>query len=87
MRRRSTPRAFGPLYDMLDGLGPDLVAALGGAAPTMDEVTRLIRREMTASDLRVIAIEDLQWADEATLDLLRFMVRRIEAARLLLVAT
>ncbi len=83
----STPRPLGPLYDMLDGLGPDLSAVLGVPAPARDEVTRLLRRQIATSDLRIMAIEDLHWADGATLDLLRFLVRRIDSAHLLLIAT
>lgn len=37
--------------------------------------------------LRVFAIEDVHWADEATLDLLRFLGRRLRHARSLLVVT
>jgi tetratricopeptide (TPR) repeat protein len=35
----------------------------------------------------VLVIEDLQWADEATLDLIRYLGRRVEAARALVIAT
>ena len=34
---------------------------------------------------RVFVVEDLHWADEATLDLVRFLARRIAALPLLLV--
>ena len=35
----------------------------------------------------IVVLEDLQWADEATLDLLRFVVRRLEPLPCLVVAT
>ena len=35
----------------------------------------------------VIVIEDLHWADDATLDFLRFLSRRIEDRAILLVLT
>ncbi len=34
---------------------------------------------------RVLVVEDLHWADEATLDLVRFLARRIATLPLLLV--
>ena len=35
----------------------------------------------------MVVIEDIHWADEATIDLLRFLGRRIRDARVLLIAT
>jgi DNA-binding CsgD family transcriptional regulator/tetratricopeptide (TPR) repeat protein len=37
--------------------------------------------------LNVVVVEDIHWADEATLDLLRFIARRIRNSRVLLIAT
>jgi hypothetical protein len=37
--------------------------------------------------LDVVVLEDIHWADEATIDLLRFLGRRIRDAELLLIAT
>ena len=37
--------------------------------------------------LRAVVVEDIHWADEATLDLLRFLARRIGSLPVLLVAT
>ena len=35
----------------------------------------------------IVVLEDLQWADEATLDLLRVVGRRLDVLRCLVVAT
>ena len=35
----------------------------------------------------VVVVEDIHWADEATLDLLRYLSRRLRAAAVLLIAT
>src|SRR6185437_6569053 len=37
--------------------------------------------------VNVVVVEDIHWADEATMDLLRFVGRRLRDARVLLVAT
>ena len=44
------------------------------------------RQELGAST-HVLVFEDMHWADDATLDLLRYLGRRLEATRTLLVAT
>ena len=43
--------------------------------------------QLTGSALRILVIEDLHWADEATLDMLRFLARRIARARVLIVGS
>ncbi len=81
-----TPRPLGPLYDV--------------AAQTRGEVARLLRAEappetiFTAliDDLRdaapaVLVVEDAHWADEATLDLVKFLGRRVTRLAVMLVVT
>ena len=47
----------------------------------------LLRQVSDGATLHVLVIEDIHWADEATIDLLRFLGRRLESARALLIAT
>jgi hypothetical protein len=47
----------------------------------------LLERLHDARVVTVLVIEDVHWADEATLDLLRFLARRIKAAPTLVVVT
>ena len=49
----------------------------------------MLLRQVTSDDRldALLAIEDIHWADEATLDLLRFLTRRIRAARVPVIAT
>jgi len=47
----------------------------------------LLRQLGDLQALTVIAIEDVQWADEATLDLLSYLGRRIQHLRVLLLVT
>ncbi|MDQ2951615.1 MAG: AAA family ATPase, partial [Chloroflexota bacterium] len=47
----------------------------------------LLFRDLAARAPLVVAIEDLQWADEASLELLPFLARRLRAERILFVAS
>ena len=47
----------------------------------------LLERLRDARVVTVLVIEDLHWADEATLDLLRFLARRLGPAAVLVVVT
>jgi DNA-binding CsgD family transcriptional regulator len=79
------PRALGPFADVARVTGgalEDLVDA--GARPheLLDALATVVMPRPT-----VVVLEDLHWADEATLDLLRLLGRRIESVRALVVAT
>jgi predicted ATPase len=83
-----TPRALGPLHDLGRQLGGRLAALLGVAAPReqlfdalLDELDRRGRPQV------VVVVEDAHWADEATIDLLVFLGRRMDRTRALLLVT
>ncbi|WIM87802.1 AAA family ATPase [Candidatus Mycobacterium wuenschmannii] len=82
-----TPRPLGPLTDTLSGLDAGAEAVLAAAVDSGD--TARIYRQLLAAlgngGRWVWVIEDAHWADGATLDLVRFLSRRIGALRLLLV--
>jgi DNA-binding CsgD family transcriptional regulator/tetratricopeptide (TPR) repeat protein len=80
----STPRPLGPLRDVADELGPSVPALLRGTAAAQHEIFAAVL-DALRSRPRVFVVEDLHWADEATLDLVRFLARRIAALPLLLV--
>ncbi len=80
-----TPEPLAPLLDLADELGDELAAALQRGAP---------RRQVFAATLEALGarptlaiLEDVHWADEATLDLLRFLGRRLGRTSALVVAT
>jgi DNA-binding CsgD family transcriptional regulator/tetratricopeptide (TPR) repeat protein len=81
-----TPRALGPLHDMARDIGDPFAALLasGGREAVfsafLDRLARAPRRQ-------VVVVEDVHWADEATLDLLVFLGRRMERIPALLVVT
>jgi DNA-binding CsgD family transcriptional regulator/tetratricopeptide (TPR) repeat protein len=83
----STPRPLAPLFDLARDLGGALGDLCQGR-PERDELFTALLRQVTADDrLNVIVIEDIHWADEATLDLMRFLTRRIRVAPVLVIAT
>ncbi|MBV9493778.1 MAG: AAA family ATPase [Acidobacteria bacterium] len=72
-----TPRPLGPLYDIESQLGIDVDLPRERLFP---EVLAALRREPT-----VLVVEDVHWADRATLDLLKYLGRRLAGAGVLLV--
>jgi DNA-binding NarL/FixJ family response regulator len=82
----STPRPYGPFEDMADALGAEFRGLLDANA-SRGELGRFLLKWLATGPLRVLIIEDVQWADQATLDLLAFLARRIERVPVLLLLT
>jgi DNA-binding CsgD family transcriptional regulator len=81
-----TPRALGPLLDVAEETDGDLArAAAGDAGP--HEVANALLRELSRRAPTVLVIEDLHWADEATLDVVRLLARKADAAPALVLGT
>ena len=80
-----TPRPLGPLRDIAGLLGSEVAAALTGSA-AQHEIFAVVLDAVRARP-RMLVVEDLHWGDEATLDLVRFLARRIATLPLLLVVT
>lgn len=80
----TTPRALGPLFDLAREMGHQLGDAGGdsGPRPLFDTLLSQLRAMPTLA-----IIEDLHWADDATLDLLRFLSRRISSTSSVVVVT
>ncbi|HXP55952.1 MAG TPA: AAA family ATPase [Streptosporangiaceae bacterium] len=82
-----TPRPLGPLFDLADQLGGELLR-LCQAGAARDELFRALLRQLSPpGPLTVVVLEDLHWADEASIDLARFLGRRIRTAPVLLIVT
>jgi DNA-binding CsgD family transcriptional regulator len=79
-----TPRPLGPLLDVANAFGGRL-AALAQADPSAAELVAGLVAELRRPHL--IVLEDLHWADAATLDVLRLLGRRIRSLNALVVAT
>ncbi|MEV3900899.1 AAA family ATPase [Mycobacterium sp. NPDC050551] len=85
----TAPRPLGPLIDMLADISGQRAAALRSAVEAGDIEAVYARLLSLFGDETswVCVIEDVHWADGATLDLLRFLARRVESLPLLLVIT
>ena len=83
----TTPRALGPLHDAARQLGGALAERLFAGAPRDAAFAALLDALDEGRAPTVLVIEDLHWADQATLDLLLFVGRRIATRRAVLVAT
>jgi DNA-binding CsgD family transcriptional regulator/tetratricopeptide (TPR) repeat protein len=83
----AAPRPLGPLLDALAGFGPAAADGLVTAIESGD--TGALYRRLLAilrdGQRWVWVIEDAHWADGSTLDLMRFLARRIASLPLLLV--
>src|SRR5690348_6191511 len=82
-----TPRPLGPLYDLADQLGGELQELCARGASRDDLFRALLRQISGPGPVNVVVVEDVHWADEATMDLLRFAGRRLRDTRILLVVT
>jgi DNA-binding CsgD family transcriptional regulator/energy-coupling factor transporter ATP-binding protein EcfA2 len=82
-----TPRTLGPFRDLVGHVSAELTRALreGGER---DAVLAALRAELDwAGHPTVLVVEDVHWADEATLDVLRYLARRIADLPAVLVLT
>jgi DNA-binding CsgD family transcriptional regulator len=79
-----TPRPLGPFLDVAAQVGGELAAvADGNASP--GQVLAALGRSLRGPS--VLVLEDLHWADEATLDVLRLLGRRVEGMPALVLVT
>ncbi len=83
----STPRPLGALQDMAPTLGGDLEQLIESGASQQAIFTTVLAQFATRGRPNLAVFEDVHWADEGTLDLLRFLSRRQEHTRTLLIAT
>src|SRR6201996_7641524 len=74
-------------------LGP-ILDALPELAETVDQDAGMSRlrlfqkvRDVLSGSPMLLVLEDVHWADEATLDILRFLGRRLAGVRLMILAT
>lgn len=72
-----TPRVLGPLHDMYNHFGEQVQSQLT-EDPSFAHLSRAILNELEQSIKPcVMVIEDVHWADNATLDLMKCLCRRI----------
>src|ERR687887_417024 len=81
-----TPSPLGPLLAVAEESGGELRAVVErGAMPYA--VVAALAHELHARAPTVFVLEDVHWADEATLDVLRLLARRVETVPALVVVS
>ena len=80
-----TPSPLGPFLEIADAVGGEL-AGIAAGGPQPYALTAELSREL-ATRPAVLVIEDIHWADEATLDVLRLLTRRLESVPAFVIAT
>ena len=80
-----TPRPLGPVLDMTPGLGAPFATLLGDDGARDRVFAHLL--DALRARATVAVFEDVHWADDATLDLLRYLGRRVGDTRSLVIAT
>jgi DNA-binding CsgD family transcriptional regulator len=79
-----TPRPLGPVLDLARTIDGEVAAlAVSGAGPF--DVAAALLRELRSAGPSVVVFEDVHWADEATLDVIRLAARRVADVPALLV--
>jgi DNA-binding CsgD family transcriptional regulator len=82
-----TPGALGPMVEVAEAVGGEFEELLtrGGVQP--HQVASAIGHELVAHRPTCLVLEDLHWADEATLDVLRLLGHRITGVPALVIGT
>ena len=83
----SAPRPLGPLIDIASAVGGELERILQTNGPRHEVFRAFLRMLLAGHKPSVVVFEDVHWADDATLDLLRYLGRRIDSAPALLIVT
>lgn len=79
-----TPRPLGPLLDVATATGGELLDCVQRGAKPHD-VSAALLRELDGSRPTVLMLEDVHWADEATLDVIRLLAARSRSVPVVLV--
>jgi DNA-binding CsgD family transcriptional regulator len=83
----STPRPLGALQDIAATLDMQLGEMISAGAAQDVIFSAVLKTLMRVAAPTILVIEDLHWADQATLDLVRFLGRRISLLRVLVILT
>ena len=82
-----TPHPLAPLYDIARQIGGPLLAQLDAAARRETLFALTVEQLAGLAAPTVLIVEDVHWADEATLDLLKFLGRRLRDLGIMLIAS
>ena len=82
-----TPRPLGPIYDIAAGALPHLLELLNSGADWLMVAAALHKVLLESPTPSLLVLEDIHWADEATLDLVKYLGRRVQQTQTLLSLT
>jgi predicted ATPase len=78
------PRPLGPFLDLAGAAPGQLTARMEGTARPYDVAAALLA-ELGSGGTAMLVLENVHWADEASLDVIRLLFRRIESVPVMLV--
>lgn len=81
-----TPGPLGPLFDIAAETGGEFAELVSSEARPHQVATALLDG-LSASRPSIVVLEDLHWADEATLDVVRLLARRVEKVPTIVLAS
>jgi DNA-binding CsgD family transcriptional regulator/tetratricopeptide (TPR) repeat protein len=82
-----TPQPLGPLHDIAGSVGGELVRQFSPGVDRRTLFASFLADLETSRRPTAVVVEDLHWADEATLDWLLFLARRVARTRTLLLVS
>ncbi|HVF95921.1 MAG TPA: ATP-binding protein, partial [Flavisolibacter sp.] len=82
-----TPRPLGILYDFAPQIDPTLTGKMGSTTLRAELFTDVAQALTRYNEPVVLVIEDTHWADEASLDFIKFFARRISATGCMFILT
>ncbi|HET6531412.1 MAG TPA: AAA family ATPase [Actinoplanes sp.] len=82
-----TPRPLSPLYEIAFGVGGRLLTLCAADADRRELFAAFLEALDVPGTTTVLVVEDLHWSDDATLDWLRYLSRRIARTRALVMVT
>jgi DNA-binding CsgD family transcriptional regulator/tetratricopeptide (TPR) repeat protein len=82
-----TPRPLAPLYDILSQMNHDISSNNYSINERSGLFAKLFQEFRNQNEKVIIVFEDIHWADEATLDFIKFFARRIAQLRCMFILT
>src|SRR6185295_18463085 len=82
-----TPRPLSPLYDILLQMQGDIPKNIVNINDRVGLFTGFLHQLENQKETTLIVIEDIHWADEATMDFIKFFARRIAKFHCLFILT
>jgi DNA-binding CsgD family transcriptional regulator len=82
-----TPRPLAPLYDLALQINEEWVQEIHSVSSRTELFTKFVHELSQRQRPVVVVFEDIHWADEATIDFVKFFARRISRTKCLFILT